>query len=84
MPFIIYLHNESFLPSNAATREAALNAAVHAVNRLCETINEAFGIHNWAVVTSVLVSHYPFSSFPHVFGYYINNFFMSLLLIIET
>ena len=50
MPFIIYLHNESFLPSNAAIREAALNAAVHAVNRLRETINEAFGIRSWAVV----------------------------------
>ena len=50
MPFIIYLHNESFFPRNAATREAALNATVHAVNRLRETINEAFGIRNWELV----------------------------------
>jgi hypothetical protein len=28
-----------------ASREAALNAAVHAVNRLCETIDVVFGIH---------------------------------------
>jgi hypothetical protein len=77
MPFItIYLHNESFLPSNTATHEAALNAAVHAANRLCETINEAFGFHNLAVVTGVLASHHPFSSFPHIFGYYVNHFFM--------
>jgi hypothetical protein len=50
MPFTIYLHNKSFLPSNAATREAALYAAVHTVNRLREGINEAFGIREWAVV----------------------------------
>ena len=50
MPFIIYLHKKAFLPSNAATREAALNAAVHAVNRLREGINEAFGIRKWAIV----------------------------------
>ena len=30
--------------AHPATREAALNATVHAVNRLRETINEAFGI----------------------------------------
>lgn len=50
MMFTIYLHKESFFPRNAATREAALNATVHAVNRLRETINEVFGIRSWAVV----------------------------------
>jgi hypothetical protein len=50
MHFIIYLHKESFIPRNAAIREAALNAVVHAVNGQRKTINEEFGIRNWEVV----------------------------------
>jgi hypothetical protein len=50
MPFTIYLHNKTFIPSNTATRQAALYAAVHAVDQLRKGINEAFGIREWAVV----------------------------------
>jgi len=50
MPFTIYLHNESFLPNNNKIREAALNAAIHAVNQVRVRINEVLGIRDWAVV----------------------------------
>jgi hypothetical protein len=50
MTFIIYLHKSSFHPSNDATRDAALNATVDAINRLRQKINEAFGNREWAVV----------------------------------
>jgi len=50
MPYTIYLHNDSFIPRNAATRDAALNATVRAINQLREAINKEFGIRDWAVV----------------------------------
>jgi hypothetical protein len=50
MPFAIYLKKSSFLPRNAAIREAAANALVRAINQRREKINDDFEIQHWVVV----------------------------------
>jgi len=50
MPFTIFLNQSSYRPIDAAARVTALNAAIQGINRLRESINDEFGIRNWAAV----------------------------------